>query len=204
MEVTINYPKGKYAWSVKVGEKGQIVIPKEARDIFDINPGDTLIVLGDKMRGIAIPPKSTLSQLIETIIGGTIPQEDNENETATQFGLESVLSKKAKHLSGGMQRRLSIAMALISNPQILFLDEPTLGLDIFARRELWASIQALKGKVTILLTTHYMEEAEALSDCVGVMADGKLTAVGTVEELTAQTNTTKLEDAFVVLAGGTL
>jgi len=79
VEVTINYPKGKYAWSVKVGEKGQIVIPKEARDIFDINPGDTLIVLGDKMRGIAIPPKSTFSQLIETIFGGTIPQEDNEN-----------------------------------------------------------------------------------------------------------------------------
>jgi ABC-2 type transport system ATP-binding protein len=128
----------------------------------------------------------------------------NANETAAQFGLESVLSKKAKHLSGGMQRRLSIAMALISNPRILFLDEPTLGLDVFARRELWASIQALKGKVTILLTTHYMEEAEALSDCVGVMADGKLTAVGTVEELTAQTSTTKLEDAFVLLAGGTL
>ena len=103
-----------------------------------------------------------------------------------------------------MQRRLSIAMALISNPQVLFLDEPTLGLDVLARRELWASIRALKGKVTIILTTHYMDEVENLSDRVGVMASGKLTAIGTVAELTEQTNTNKLEDAFVVLAGGAL
>ena len=101
-----------------------------------------------------------------------------------------------------MQRRLSIAMALISNPKILFLDEPTLGLDVLARRELWASIQALKGKVTIVLTTHYLEEVEALSDRIGIMANGKLAAVGTVAELTEQTGTNKLEDAFVILSGG--
>jgi len=124
------------------------------------------------------------------------------NIMASQFGLDGVRKKKAKQLSGGMQRRLSIAMALISNPQILFLDEPTLGLDVLARRELWASIQALKGKVTIILTTHYLEEAEALSDRVGIMANGKLTAMGTVAELTRQTGTSKLEDAFVILAGG--
>jgi ABC-2 type transport system ATP-binding protein len=123
---------------------------------------------------------------------------------AVRFGLEDVLRKKTKLLSGGMQRRLSIAMALITNPQILFLDEPTLGLDVLARRELWASIRALKGKVTIILTTHYLEEAEALSDRVGVMAKGKLMAVGTVSELTNQTSTTKLEDAFIVLNGGAL
>jgi ABC-2 type transport system ATP-binding protein len=128
----------------------------------------------------------------------------NVGVLASQFRLNDVLRKKAKKLSGGMQRRLSIAMALITNPKILFLDEPTLGLDVLARRELWDSIKALKGKVTMILTTHYLEEVEALSDRVGVMADGKLLAIGTVEELTAQTGTNKLEDAFVALVGGAI
>lgn len=126
------------------------------------------------------------------------------DEMASQFGLNGVRKKKARHLSGGMQRRLSIAMALISNPSILFLDEPTLGLDVLARRELWASIGELKGKVTIILTTHYLEEVEFLSDRVGIMANGKLTALGSVEELKKQTGTSRLEDAFVILAGGVL
>ena len=126
------------------------------------------------------------------------------HEIAQKFGLENELSKKAKNLSGGMQRRLSIAMALISEPQILFLDEPTLDLDVLARRELWSSIKSLKGKVTIILTTHYMDEVESLSDRVGIMAKGQLTAVGTVLELTTQTGTSKLEDAFVMLSGGIL
>ena len=126
------------------------------------------------------------------------------HEIAQKFGLENGLSKKAKNLSGGMQRRLSIAMALISEPQILFLDEPTLGLDVLARRELWSSIKSLKGKVTIILTTHYMDEVENLSDRVGIMAKGQLTAVGTVTELTTQTGTSKLEDAFIALSGGEL
>lgn len=126
------------------------------------------------------------------------------HEIAQKFGLENELSKEAKNLSGGMQRRLSIAMALISEPQILFLDEPTLGLDVLARRELWSSIKSLKGKVTIILTTHYMDEVESLSDRVGIMAKGQLTAVGTVLELTTQTGTSKLEDAFVILSGGIL
>ena len=130
--------------------------------------------------------------------------KENAKEIAKKFGLENELNKKAKRLSGGMQRRLSIAMALITNPQILFLDEPTLGLDVLARRELWASIKSLKGKVTIILTTHYMDEVETLSDRVGVMVSGKLTAIGTVAELTEQTGTNKLEDAFILLAGGTL
>lgn len=128
----------------------------------------------------------------------------NAYVTAQKFGLEKELNKKAKRLSGGMQRRLSIAMALISDPQILFLDEPTLGLDVLARRELWASIKALKGKVTIILTTHYMDEVEMLSDRVGIMSKGKLTAMGTVAELKTQTGTCRLEDAFVVLSGGVL
>ena len=130
--------------------------------------------------------------------------KQNAYEMAQKFKLEHELNKKATRLSGGMQRRLSIAMALISDPQILFLDEPTLGLDVLARRELWASIKALKGKVTIILTTHYMDEVETLSDRVGIMAKGTLKAIGTVAELTAQTGTSKLEDAFVALSGGEL
>ena len=128
----------------------------------------------------------------------------NAYEMAQKFKLEHELHKKATRLSGGMQRRLSIAMALISEPQILFLDEPTLGLDVLARRELWASIKALKGKVTIILTTHYMDEVETLSDRVGIMAKGTLKAIGTVAELTTQTGTSKLEDVFVALSGGEL
>ncbi len=117
-----------------------------------------------------------------------------------QLSLTEIAERKAKTLSGGWQRRLSIAMALISNPQILFLDEPTLGLDVIARRELWALIKSLKGKVTIILTTHYLEEVEALSDRVGVMAKGKLKAVGTVNELISQTGASNFEDAFISLA----
>jgi ABC-2 type transport system ATP-binding protein len=121
-------------------------------------------------------------------------------ETAEQLGLNEVAKAKAKTLSGGMQRRLSIGMALISNPKILFLDEPTLGLDVIARRELWAVVRRLKGRVTILLTTHYLEEVEALSDRVGIMANGTLTAIGTVQELMAQTGAKSFEDAFIALA----
>ena len=128
----------------------------------------------------------------------------NALDIAKNFGLEGELNRKPKNLSGGMQRRLSIAMALISKPEILFLDEPTLGLDVLARRELWSFIKSLKGKVTIILTTHYMDEVENLSDRVGIMSKGQLTAVGTVEELTSRTDTSKLEDAFVLLSGGVL
>ena len=122
------------------------------------------------------------------------------DEMLSVFGLTGVTGDRAKTLSGGMQRRLSIAMALISDPQILFLDEPTLGLDVLARRELWAAIEELKGRVTIVLTTHYMDEAEALSDRIGIMSEGELKAVGTSAELMSKTGTRTLEDAFVSLA----
>ena len=125
---------------------------------------------------------------------------EKARETAEQLGLSEVGKAKAKTLSGGMQRRLSIGMALISNPKILFLDEPTLGLDVIARRELWAVVRRLKGRVTILLTTHYLEEVEALSDRVGIMANGKLTAIGTVQELMRETGAKSFEDAFIALA----
>ena len=118
-------------------------------------------------------------------------------ELSRQFRLEAVLAKKAGTLSGGFQRRLSIAMALITEPQVLFLDEPTLGLDVIARSELWDVIRALKGKVTMILTTHYMEEAEALSDRIGIMKSGKLLFLGTARELLAQTGADKFENAFI-------
>ena len=113
------------------------------------------------------------------------------------FNFEKLLKKQASKLSGGMQRKLSIALSLIKEPKVLFLDEPTLGLDVISRNELWNFIKTLKGKMTIILTTHYMEEAEMLSDRIGIMKDGKLLFVGTKEELFKQTDKDKVENAFI-------
>ncbi|MGN1189452.1 MAG: ABC transporter ATP-binding protein [Candidatus Ornithospirochaeta sp.] len=118
-------------------------------------------------------------------------------ELSESLDLESVMERKAGKLSGGWQRRLSIAMALVSEPKVLFLDEPTLGLDVIARSELWDLIESLKGKTTIVLTTHYMEEAEALSDRLGVMKNGRLLFTGTLEEMKATTGKEKIEEAFI-------
>jgi len=154
----------------------------------------------------AVAPNLTVRENLELIAGiyGQDKKTAHQNAIcmANRFELDNLMTKKVKALSGGLQRRLSIAMALISEPQILFLDEPTLGLDVLARRELWSTIKSLKGKVTIILTTHYMEEVEELSDRIGIMSSGKLLATGTVSELMAQTNTNKFEDAFVILAKG--
>lgn len=130
--------------------------------------------------------------------------EEKVKALLKNFSLEDVAKKRAKLLSGGMQRRLSIAMALVSDPKVLFLDEPTLGLDVIARKELWKQIEELKKKMTIILTTHYMEEAEALADRIGIMVKGKLVEVGTVAELKAKTGEEKFEDAFIKIAGGKL
>ena len=118
-------------------------------------------------------------------------------ELARLLGLDAVKGKRAGKLSGGWQRRLSIAMALISEPKILFLDEPTLGLDVIARSDLWEIIRALKGKVTVVLTTHYMEEAEALSDRIGIMRDGRLLVADTAENIKKMAGTDRFEEAFV-------
>ncbi|MBQ8831778.1 MAG: ABC transporter ATP-binding protein [Oscillospiraceae bacterium] len=123
-------------------------------------------------------------------------------EMSEKLGLCDVLGKKASKLSGGYMRRLSIAMALISGPQVLFLDEPTLGLDVLARADLWELIESLKGTITVILTTHYMEEAEKLSDRVGIMKSGQLVAVGTARELCELAGETKFEDAFVKIVKG--
>lgn len=123
-------------------------------------------------------------------------------ELTELLGLESVINKKAAKLSGGWQRRLSIAMALISEPQILFLDEPTLGLDVIARSDLWDLIRSLKGQVTIILTTHYMEEAEALSDHIAIMKDGKLLICDTADKIKEVAETDSFEQAFVRIVKG--
>lgn len=121
-------------------------------------------------------------------------------EMIALFNMSEVENSRAKTLSGGWKRKLSIAMALISEPKVLFLDEPTLGLDVLARRELWSAIEGLKGKITIILTTHYMEEAEQLSDRIAIMMDGKIAALGTLSDLEQLTGKTGLENAFVEIA----
>lgn len=124
-------------------------------------------------------------------------KEDKIKKLIKLFKLEEVLKQKAKTLSGGYQRKLSIAISLINNPKILFLDEPTLGLDVISRHDLWKVIETLKGKTTIILTTHYMEEAEALSDRIGIMNKGKLIELGTSKELLKKAKTKNFEDAFI-------
>ncbi len=126
--------------------------------------------------------------------------EEKTGEMLALFRMQEVENQRAKTLSGGWKRKLSIAMALISSPRVLFLDEPTLGLDVLARRELWKAIEALKGKMTILLTTHYMEEAENLADRIAVMIAGKITACGTLAQLEEATGKKGLEEAFVAIA----
>ena len=129
-------------------------------------------------------------------------KEDKIKELIKLFKLEEVLKQKAKTLSGGYQRKLSIAISLINNPKILFLDEPTLGLDVISRHDLWKIIELLKGKTTIILTTHYMEEAESICDRVVLMNNGKIITIGTPEEIKEKTNTSNLREAFFALTGG--
>ena len=150
----------------------------------------------------AVAPRLTVRENLELIaeIYGLRSREARAERSMEEFGLAQVAKQRAGTLSGGWQRRLSIAMALITGPQLLFLDEPTLGLDVLARRELWELVRALHGRVTILLTTHYMEEAEALSDRVGILQAGRLRAVGTPGELIERAGAKSFEEAFVALA----
>lgn len=128
--------------------------------------------------------------------------EKRTREMIELFGMGEVADSRAKTLSGGWKRKLSIAMAMIAEPRVLFLDEPTLGLDVLARRELWSAISSLKGKITIILTTHYMEEAEKLSDRIAIMAEGKIRAIGTLSRIEELSGESGLENAFVKIAGG--
>ena len=169
------------------------------KDIFKIKE-----ILNVSPQETAIAPNLTVKENLEFMAGvyQISNKEKKIDELIKQFKLEEILNKRTKTLSGGWQRRLSIAISLINNPKILFLDEPTLGLDVIARKELWKVINELKGKITIVLTTHYMEEAESLSDRIGIMANGKLVDVGTSEDLIKKTKTNNFEDAFVSIATG--
>ena len=175
-----------------LGGKSIVKESRAVKEIIAVSPQET-----------AVAPNLTVKENLELMAGvHGFPKDKAKERVAAlteQFGLGEIAGKKAGKLSGGWQRRLSIAMALISEPEILFLDEPTLGLDVLARSELWDAIRALKGRVTIVLTTHYMEEAQSLSDRVGVMRSGRLIALGTAAELMAITGEQSFEAAFVKL-----
>ncbi len=163
-------------------------------------------IIGVSPQETAVAPNLTVKENLELMCGihGFSKEKSNAkiNELSVKFNLDSVIKRKAGKLSGGWQRRVSIAMALISEPEILFLDEPTLGLDVIARSELWDTILSLKGKVTIVLTTHYMEEAEELSDRIGIMKDGRLLVVGTAQELMKKASADTFEKTFIAIVKG--
>ena len=172
--------------------------------VTDTNDIKALIAVSPQETAVA-PGLSVLENL-ELICGvhgfSKSVRDEKIKELTELLGLDSVINKKAGKLSGGWQRRLSIAMALISEPKILFLDEPTLGLDVIARSELWDIISSLKGKVTIILTTHYMEEAEELSDRIAIMKDGKLLVCDTADKIKELTGADTFEKAFISVVKG--
>ena len=175
-----------------VGGYSIIKNPEQVKRLIGVSPQET-----------AVAPNLSVKENLELICGIHGFSEEKTAakilELSKQFSINSVLHRKAGKLSGGFKRRVSIAMALISEPQILFLDEPTLGLDVLARHDLWEVILALKGKITIILTTHYLEEAEALSDRIGIMKSGRLLALGTVEELNTLACADDFETSFVTI-----
>lgn len=164
----------------------------EVKALINVSPQET-----------AVAAKLSVRENLEFIarIYGADKKEAREKaqDMIEKFNMDEIAKSKADALSGGWQRRLSIAMSLITEPEILFLDEPTLGLDVLARRELWRLIEKLKGKMTIILTTHYLEEAESLSDRIGIMSRGVLLAEGTAPELKAKAGTDDFEEAFIRL-----
>lgn len=164
--------------------------PEKVKEIVDVSPQETSVAHNLTVRENLDFFASLYNTRDEAYISSVV----------NAFSLEEVENQRAKTLSGGWKRRLSIAIGLISKPKILFLDEPTLGLDVIARRELWKIINNMKGKITIILTTHYLEEAEALCDRVAVMAKGKVKAIGTPAELKAIAKTDNFEDAFIKIA----
>lgn len=172
--------------------KSVVSEPEKVKRIINVSPQET-----------AVAPKLSAQEnlmLIARIYGaGREEAEARAAEMLQAFHMEGRAKDRAKSLSGGLQRRLSLAMALISQPKILFLDEPTLGLDVRARLDLWDYIRSLKGRMTIVLTTHYLEEAESLSDRIGIMSRGEMKLTGTAEKIRAQTGTETLEQAFLTL-----
>ena len=213
--VDLNIEKGELFSLLGVNGAGKTTTIKMLTCLTKPTEGDAMVcgysvskesedvkrLIGVSPQETAVAPNLTVAENLALICGiHGFPGEKTRSkirELTELFALESVLKRKAGKLSGGWQRRVSIAMALISEPEILFLDEPTLGLDVIARHDLWVLIGGLKGKVTIILTTHYMEEAEALSDRIGILKDGSLLAEGTAEELKRRVGTDDFEKAFI-------
>lgn len=153
----------------------------------------------------AVAPNLTVRENLELMCGinGMPVKEQHEraDRMIADFSLEEIADSRAKILSGGWCRRLSIAMAIVTDPELIFLDEPTLGLDAIARRELWKHIAGIKGKKTIILTTHYLEEAEALCDRIAIMVGGRIAALGTADEIKRLAGKDDFEEAFIKIAG---
>ena len=216
-KLTLEIKKGELYSLLGVNGAGKTTAIKMLSCLTKPTSGDALVsgysitkesgcvkqLIGVSPQETAVAPNLSVKENLELICGiHSFSKEKTKvkiEDLSKQFDLDSILFRKAGKLSGGWQRRLSIAMALISEPEILFLDEPTLGLDVIARHDLWNVIEAMKGKITIILTTHYMEEAEALSDRIGIMKNGCLLAEGTVEELNKTAKTDNFETAFVTI-----
>ena len=214
-DLTLEIPQGELFSLLGVNGAGKTTTIKMLTCLTKPTSGDAIVggysvtkepelvkrLIGVSPQETAIAPNLSVKENLELICGihefSKVKTAEKIRELSKQFDLDLVLGIKAGKLSGGWQRRVSIAMALISEPKILFLDEPTLGLDVIARHDLWDVIRFLKGKITIILTTHYMEEAEALSDRIGIMKNGCLLAIGTVDELNKMAGTDDFETAFV-------
>lgn len=215
-EVSLSIQEGELFGLLGVNGAGKTTLIKILSGLAKANGGDA-IVDGHSLKDIDDIKKIIDVSPQETSVAMNLSVRENLvffqnlydvvdaeylNKIVEAFDLAQVLNKRAKTLSGGWQRRLSIAVALISKPKILFLDEPTLGLDVIARRELWKIIKSLKGKMTIVLTSHYLEEIEALCDRVAIMSKGHLLDVGTIEEIKNHANEISFEEAFVKIVGG--
>ena len=218
LSLTVN--TGELFSLLGVNGAGKTTTIKMLSGLTDITDGDAFLMgksvkneKGEVKKIISLAPQETavasgltVKENLELICGiysfTKSRKESKIKELTALLGLDSVINKKAGKLSGGYKRRLSIAMSLISEPEILFLDEPTLGLDVIARSDLWDIIRSLKGKITIILTTHYMEEAEALSDRIAIMKDGCLLVSGTVQELKSKAGTQSFEEAFINIVRG--
>ena len=207
--LNLTIPEGELFALLGVNGAGKTTTLRMLCGLLPPTSGDALLlghsIVNDAAAAKAllnISPQETAVAGALTVLYGHAQPAQAADAMIERMGLGEVARRRAKQLSGGWQRRLSIAMGLITDPKILFLDEPTLGLDVLARRELWRVVEDLRGHITVVLTTHYMEEAEALADRIGIMAGGRLLALGSAKELIERTGAKNFEDAFVELAAG--
>ena len=215
-EVSLSINEGELFGLLGVNGAGKSTLIKILSGLARKSSGEAYIKgfsldnMDDIKKIVDISPQETAVALNLTVYENLVffqelynkPDKEYLNYIISSLGLLDVLKQKAKTLSGGYQRRLSIAIGLISKPEILFLDEPTLGLDVLARRELWKIIKEFKSKITIILTSHYLEEIEALCDRVAIMSKGEVLSVGSIDEIKKKTNESSFEEAFVKIVGG--